>query len=145
VLINREFEASRFRERQTAGSNFLGKIFVERFRFIFFFLRRKDNYVFQFKNSKFTYSLLPDKFTYSLQILQNLEFTDAKVSNIFSVFSVDDCDRCDIRAICVKGKCLCRVGYSGNGYQCTKSKLTICCFHAVLIDLYSCIPWHHAP
>jgi hypothetical protein len=32
----------------TAGSNFLGKIFVERFRFIFSFLRRKNNYVFQF-------------------------------------------------------------------------------------------------
>ena len=74
-----------------------------------------------------------------LQILQNLEFTDATVSNIFSVFSVDDCDRCDIRAICVKGKCQCRVGYSGNGYQCTKSKLAVCCFHAVLIDLYPCI------
>jgi hypothetical protein len=35
--------ASRFRERQTAGSNFLGrKIFVERFRFIFFFLVSKE-------------------------------------------------------------------------------------------------------
>ena len=32
----------------TAGSNFLGKIFVECFRFIFSFLRRKNNYVFQF-------------------------------------------------------------------------------------------------
>jgi hypothetical protein len=29
-------KASRFRQRQTAGSNFLGKIFVERLRFIYF-------------------------------------------------------------------------------------------------------------
>jgi hypothetical protein len=29
-------------------------------RFIFSSLRRKNNYVFQFLNSKFTYSLLPD-------------------------------------------------------------------------------------
>jgi hypothetical protein len=31
-----------------AGPNFLGKIFVERFRFIFSFLRGKNKYVFQF-------------------------------------------------------------------------------------------------
>ena len=49
-----------------------------------------------------------------------------KMINIFAVFfSVDDCDRCDIRAICVKGKCQCRVGYTGDGYQCTKSKFII--------------------
>ena len=49
-----------------------------------------------------------------------------KMINFFAVFfSVDDCDRCDIRAICVKGKCQCRVGYTGDGYQCTKSKFII--------------------
>jgi hypothetical protein len=43
-----------------AGSNFLGKIVVEHFRFIFSFLRRKNNYEFQFSNSKFIYSLLAE-------------------------------------------------------------------------------------
>ena len=32
----------------TAGSNFVGKIFVERFRFIFSFLCRKNNRALQF-------------------------------------------------------------------------------------------------
>jgi hypothetical protein len=49
-----------FQGTAKAGSNFLGKIFVERFRFIFSFLRRKNNDLFQFYNSKFIYSLLPD-------------------------------------------------------------------------------------
>lgn len=34
----------------------------------------------------------------------------------------DDCDRCDIRAVCIKGKCKCRDGYRGDGYQCSKSE-----------------------
>jgi hypothetical protein len=57
---SREFKLHVSGQQQTAGSNFLGKIFVERFRFIFSFLRRKNNYALQFKNNKFIYSLLPD-------------------------------------------------------------------------------------
>jgi hypothetical protein len=48
IYIREFLKASRFRERQTAGWNFLGKIFVERFRLIFSFLRRKNNYALQF-------------------------------------------------------------------------------------------------
>jgi hypothetical protein len=49
AYCNREFKLLRvFRERQTAGSNFLRKIFVKRFRFIFSFLCQKNNYTLQF-------------------------------------------------------------------------------------------------
>ena len=44
-FIIREFlslKASRFRERQTACSNILGNIFVERFRFTIFFFASKE-------------------------------------------------------------------------------------------------------
>ena len=49
-------------------------MFVERFRFIFSFLRRKNNYVFQFWNSKFIYSLLPDtvKFFFACRLPYSL-------------------------------------------------------------------------
>ncbi|XP_048589921.1 fibropellin-1 isoform X4 [Nematostella vectensis] len=35
---------------------------------------------------------------------------------------VDDCDECDPHAICIQGACRCRVGYKGDGFQCTKIK-----------------------
>jgi hypothetical protein len=47
--------------RQTAGSNFLGKIFVERLRFIFLSCVERIIKYFSFKTgSSFTLSLLPD-------------------------------------------------------------------------------------
>ena len=48
ALSIREFKLHVSGNGKRQGSNFLGKIFVERFRFIFSFLRRKNNYVFQF-------------------------------------------------------------------------------------------------
>ena len=47
--VNREFKLHvSGNSKRHAASNFLGRIFVERFRFIFSFLRRKNNDVFQF-------------------------------------------------------------------------------------------------
>ena len=32
----------------------------------------------------------------------------------------DICAECDIHATCVHGKCRCRHGYEGDGYECVK-------------------------
>jgi hypothetical protein len=48
-----------------ADLNFLRKMFVKRFRFIFSFLCGKNSHALQFQNSKFIYSLLPDTVIFS--------------------------------------------------------------------------------
>ncbi|EDO28379.1 predicted protein, partial [Nematostella vectensis] len=38
----------------------------------------------------------------------------------------DECEKCDINAICVHGRCKCRAGYIGNGYECEKEECDGC-------------------
>ena len=34
--------------------------------------------------------------------------------------TVDKCAKCDTHAKCINGKCKCREGWVGNGYECIK-------------------------
>ena len=52
-----------------------------------------------------------------------------------SLSTVDDCDRCDVSALCNNGKCECRAGYNGDGYQCTKGNVMYVNYTA---DGYQC-------
>ena len=42
---------------------------------------------------------------------------------LFSTFAEDICSECDVHAICVRGKCRCRAGYMGDGYECIKGEI----------------------
>ncbi|KAK3712866.1 hypothetical protein QZH41_016907 [Actinostola sp. cb2023] len=36
---------------------------------------------------------------------------------------VDMCSECDVHARCIHGKCICKDGYEGDGYQCTRAQV----------------------
>uniref|UniRef100_A0A6P8IV93 Neurogenic locus notch homolog protein 1-like n=1 Tax=Actinia tenebrosa TaxID=6105 RepID=A0A6P8IV93_ACTTE len=62
---------------------------------------------------------------------------------------VDMCSECDVHARCVHGKCICRDGYEGDGYTCTKevTKCGTCPLYAQCeTDVCVCRPgytWSH--
>lgn len=39
--------------------------------------------------------------------------------------SVDKCKDCDENAHCYAGECVCKAGFTGNGYECVRSKIFI--------------------
>ena len=40
--------------------------------------------------------------------------------------TVDKCAKCDTHAKCINGKCKCREGWVGNGYECIKGTFVHC-------------------
>ena len=38
----------------------------------------------------------------------------------FFIWIVDKCANCDENAACVNGRCKCKAGFIGNGYECIK-------------------------
>ncbi|XP_031572747.1 fibropellin-1-like isoform X2 [Actinia tenebrosa] len=60
---------------------------------------------------------------------------------------VDKCSKCDVHAVCIHGRCKCRIGYIGTGYECVKVRHSHC---PVTCPTYStctqgscqCIPGH---
>ena len=51
-----------------------------------------------------------------------LDYCKKQMKALILMFPIleDICAECDIHATCVHGKCRCRHGYEGDGYECVK-------------------------